>query len=83
MDTTLTLRIIHRKYEFAGLSFFALLAKKRIFNNFAELLPPFTSIEYYLHAPIFSQMVDDDHSFNMNSIFWKNNHWQFTFLIKM
>ena len=40
MDTTLTLRIIHRKYEFAGLSFFALLAKKRILNNFAELLPP-------------------------------------------
>ena len=69
MDTTLTLRIIHRKYEFAGLSFFALLAKKRIFNNFAELLPPFTSIEYYLHAPIFSQMVDDDHSFHMNSKF--------------
>ena len=83
MDTTLTLRIIHRKYKFAGLKFLALLAKKTSFQKFCWTSTPFSPIEYYLHAPIFSQMVDDYHSLHKNSIFWKKNHWQFTFLTKM
>ena len=54
MDTTLSLRIIQRKYEFAGLSFFALLAKKRIFNDFAELLPPLLLLNLFARSNFFT-----------------------------